>query len=333
MGLEILTQPQVFLAPISALGGIFGNPPPFYTSFYTWTTSTPTSTSIFFLDNPNVALLDIPSSYIVSVGGVVQSPTQYVVNPLDRSVNFTVPVIEDTIISVTQIGTVAVSTINVTGLTAKDSFFENVTAIDSLFSNSLFTNLTATNFTVLSSFAAVDVTQQTLTVSSASFDDVTTINLQANSIETQNILSFNGNFGGSNLFDQLTAQDITALGTANTNVVNVNTVQFDGTTQNIATSATNNHLRVIIGGETFYIRLFKQAAAHNHISAVKTTHTGNGTLTTFAINEAGSSSPNNYRVDLDGVLQEPGVNYSISGTNIVFAVAPPAGTKIVIVTV
>ncbi len=328
MGLEIITQPQVFLAGISALGGINGNPPPFYTSFYTWTTSTPAPTNIFYLDNPNVALLDIPSSYIVSVGGVVQSPTQYSINPINRSVNFNVPVIDDTIISVTQIGTVAVSTLNVTDLTATNSFLQNITSIDSAFINSLFTNLTATNFTVLSSFAAVDVTQQTLSVSDATFDNIVTNNLLAQNIETQNILSFNGNFGGNNLFDTLTSQDISIV-----NTVNVNTIEFAGTTQNISTSATNTHLRVLVSGEPFYIRLFKETSpGGDHISAIKTVHTGNGTQTSFAVNGAVSTNSANYRVDFDGVLQEPGTNYNIVGTNIVFVTAPPVGVKIVIIT-
>jgi hypothetical protein len=328
MGLEVITQPQVFLAGISALGGINGNPPPFYTSFYTWTTSTSAPTNIFYLDNPNVALLNIPSSYIVSVGGVVQSPSQYTINPINRSVNFNVPVIDDTDISVTQIGTVAVSTSNLTGLTAINSFFQNITAIDSQFINSLFGNLTATNFTVLSSFVAVDVTQQTLSVDNANFDNLTTNNLAAQNTVTQNILSFGGSFGGDNLFDSLTSQNV-----AITNIVNINDVEFAGTTQNITTSATNTHLRVLVSNEPFYIRLFKETSpGGDHIRAVKTVQTGDGIETTFAVNGAVSTNSANYRVDLDGVLQEPGTNYNIVGTNIVFTIAPPVGTKIVIIT-
>lgn len=329
MGLEIITQPQVFLAPISALGGINGTPPPFYTSFYTWTTSTPISTSIFFLDNPNISLLDIPSSYIVSVGGVVQSPAQYTINPINRSVNFNVPVIEDASISVTQIGTVAVSTSNLIELTATNSFLQNITAIDSEFINSLFTNLTTTNFTVLSSFVAVDVTQTSVSAVSAEFQDVYATNIYTQNLETQNIFSLNGgNFAGNNLFDSLTSQDISVIST-----INVNNIEFAGTTQNITTSATNTHLRLLINGQPFYLRLFKEPlSGGDHIQAVKTVYTGNGVQDTFVVNGAISTNSNNYRVDLDGVLQEPGTNYNISGTNLVFNSIPPAGVKIVIVT-
>jgi hypothetical protein len=151
MGLEYITQPQVFLAGLTALGGINGSTPPFYTSFYTWTTATSEPIFSFYLDNPNVALLDIPSSYIVSVGGVVQSPSQYSIDIFNRTIFFNEPVNEDTEISVTQIGTVAVSTIDVTGLTAENSFLNNVTASNLQVTSSIFDNVTATELTVLSS--------------------------------------------------------------------------------------------------------------------------------------------------------------------------------------
>jgi hypothetical protein len=64
---------------------------------------------------------------------------------------------------------------------------------------------------------------------------------------------------------------------------------------------------------------------------VKTSITGNGTTTTFAVNEANSINANNYRVDIDGVLQEPLTDYTISGSNIVFSTPPPAGGKVTVV--
>jgi hypothetical protein len=64
---------------------------------------------------------------------------------------------------------------------------------------------------------------------------------------------------------------------------------------------------------------------------VKTSITGNGTTTTFAINGANSINANNYRVDIDGVLQEPLTDYTISGSNIVFNPAPPNGSKVTVV--
>jgi hypothetical protein len=64
---------------------------------------------------------------------------------------------------------------------------------------------------------------------------------------------------------------------------------------------------------------------------VKTSLTGNGTTTTFAINGANSINANNYRVDIDGVLQEPLTDYTINGSNIVFNPAPPNSSKVTVV--
>jgi hypothetical protein len=64
---------------------------------------------------------------------------------------------------------------------------------------------------------------------------------------------------------------------------------------------------------------------------VKTSITGNGSTTTYAINGATSVNPNNYRVDIDGVLQEPLNDYTISGSNIVFTSAPPNGSKVTVI--
>jgi hypothetical protein len=66
-------------------------------------------------------------------------------------------------------------------------------------------------------------------------------------------------------------------------------------------------------------------------SPTKTSITGNGTTSTFPIIGANSINPNNYRVDIDGVLQEPSTNYNIVGTNIIFTTPPPAGGKVTVI--
>jgi len=63
----------------------------------------------------------------------------------------------------------------------------------------------------------------------------------------------------------------------------------------------------------------------------KTSIIGNGTTQTFAINGSVSVNPNNYRVDIDGVLQEPGTDYTIIQTNIRFTTPPPTGSKITVI--
>lgn len=64
---------------------------------------------------------------------------------------------------------------------------------------------------------------------------------------------------------------------------------------------------------------------------VRTSIIGNGTTRTFAIGGTTSVNPNNYRVDIDGVLQEPTADYSIVGSNIIFVDPPPNGGKVTVV--
>lgn len=64
---------------------------------------------------------------------------------------------------------------------------------------------------------------------------------------------------------------------------------------------------------------------------VKTKFFGNGTTKNFAVTQANSVNANNYRIDIDGVLQEPGEDYTIEGTNVKFTTAPPLSSKVVVV--
>lgn len=66
----------------------------------------------------------------------------------------------------------------------------------------------------------------------------------------------------------------------------------------------------------------------------KNVFTGTGTLTSFSLSNAVSRNVINYRVDIDGVLQEPGqtADYYLSGSNLVFTTPPPSASKIVVVT-
>lgn len=97
-----------------------------------------------------------------------------------------------------------------------------------------------------------------------------------------------------------------------------------GTTMQFRTLSGVDGLAIGTSGNTLVI----SASGQN---PVKTSITGNGTTTTFAINGASSINPNNYRVDIDGVLQEPINDYTIVGSNIVFNPAPPAGSKVTVV--
>lgn len=58
---------------------------------------------------------------------------------------------------------------------------------------------------------------------------------------------------------------------------------------------------------------------------------GNGITKTFALDNANSINANNYRVDIDGVLQEPNEDYFISGNTLAFTDAPGLSSKVVVV--
>lgn len=64
---------------------------------------------------------------------------------------------------------------------------------------------------------------------------------------------------------------------------------------------------------------------------IKTKVIGDGSTTSFLLNNYTSKNASNYRVDIDGVLQEPETDFTISDTNILFSTAPPLSSKVVIV--
>jgi hypothetical protein len=90
-------------------------------------------------------------------------------------------------------------------------------------------------------------------------------------------------------------------------------------------SGTDESLSITQVGSTIVINTSAQ-------NPLKYRYTGNGANTSFAVGGNLSRNINNYRVDIDGVLQEPGADYNIVGSNIVFTDAPPLSSKVVIVT-
>ena len=109
---------------------------------------------------------------------------------------------------------------------------------------------------------------------------------------------------------------------AGTSVGNSTTLQFRTLSANgegITISTTGNTVNFSISALT---------------NCQKTTFTSNGTSTTYGpIVGANSINPSNYRVDIDGVLQEPIADYTTNTPpNITFTSIPPLSSKIVIVT-
>jgi hypothetical protein len=119
MGYEYIRQPQVFTRPISALGGIYPNTllPYYYTSFESWTSASNVDATIWPIPRA-FRILDIPGSFIVTQGGVVQSPTKYRINKDFRYIEFFQPVPATIPVEVTQIGTTVLTSTTFEELTA-----------------------------------------------------------------------------------------------------------------------------------------------------------------------------------------------------------------------
>jgi len=66
------------------------------------------------------------------------------------------------------------------------------------------------------------------------------------------------------------------------------------------------------------------------VNYVKTTAVGDSYTTTFTVNGSGSNNPNNYRVDIDGALQEPGTSYNMLSGCVVFTEPPALNSRVVI---
>jgi hypothetical protein len=105
MGLEYISNPQVFLSPITAVGGIQGGLEkyPYIIGYQSWTTTT--SSSVTSIDIPGAFVIaDEPEAYIITIGGVVQHPTTYTVG-IGRTINFNSPVSANLEINARQLAT------------------------------------------------------------------------------------------------------------------------------------------------------------------------------------------------------------------------------------
>jgi len=64
---------------------------------------------------------------------------------------------------------------------------------------------------------------------------------------------------------------------------------------------------------------------------VTTVVTGDNVTQTFTIDGATSTNAASYRVDIDGSLQTPNIDYTISGSEIIFTNAPGTNTRVTII--
>jgi len=89
-------------------------------------------------------------------------------------------------------------------------------------------------------------------------------------------------------------------------------------------SAVGENLAIATVGDTVVFSTSGQ-------NPIKTTFVADGSATTWPLIGFNSNNAANYRVDFDGVLQEPFTDYNLSANHIVFTTAPLLSTKIVIV--
>ena len=133
MGYEYIRQPQIFTRPISALGGIhpYVTYPQYRTAFTSWNTTTTTNTTVFSIPG-TFPILEKSESFIVNVSGVVQAPNKYTVNRDFRTITFTQAIPASTLVSFTQIGTIALDTATYVSLTSQEIIVNANSATDAV---------------------------------------------------------------------------------------------------------------------------------------------------------------------------------------------------------
>lgn len=136
--------------------------------------------------------------------------------------------------------------------------------------------------------------------------------------------------GGLETYKILANQIVTAggnVGNGSANIFKTSDTTIGSTTLRFRSlSAVGEGIRITQSADTVNISISGQNPSKN-------VFTGNGTQTAFTLTDTSSRNANNYRVDIDGVLQEPGLtaDYYLNGADLVFTSAPPLSSKIVVV--
>lgn len=206
MGLEYISQPQVFTAPITALQGIQGinEAYPLLTTYQFWTSTAVIPTSTFPI--PGLwTMLDSPGSFLIAISGVLQPATKYTIDRNNRLVNFNFVISADTEVSFTQLATHAPSSQSFNyiesissqfvNLSANNAVIQSLTTINVITDSLTATNLLVTNLTALSSVLnIVDVTQYEL----SGFNILGNASIAGNVNVTSN-LGVNGDLSATNI--------------------------------------------------------------------------------------------------------------------------------------
>jgi hypothetical protein len=135
--------------------------------------------------------------------------------------------------------------------------------------------------------------------------------LETYRIRANQIVTTGGNVGGA---AEVYKNSDTTIGSTT-----LNFRSLSGVGEGIQVIQTANTINISISGQ----------------NPIKTVFTGTGSQVDFPLSLTNTSSRNvnNYRVDIDGVLQEPGqtADYFLNGSNLTFTSAPPLSSKIVVV--
>jgi hypothetical protein len=118
-------------------------------------------------------------------------------------------------------------------------------------------------------------------------------------------------------------------------VLNDSFIELDSRTLNLSglVGTSSGNLFTTIQDVSGNLYTLIQESSANQTVPVKFSFTGNGSQLSFPLVGTDlSADAVSYRVDINGVIQEPNADYSIVGSDLVFSSAPPAGTKIVVVT-
>lgn len=186
MGLEYITQPQVFLAPITAVNGIQGvnNPYPLLTTYQSWVSTGTVNTSAFPIPG-TWTMLDQPGSFIVTVGNVIQSPTDYSIDRNNRILTFSSIITAGVEVGVTQLATASPSATSFNYIESVSGSFVNLSAI-----NGNITNLRVSSLTSLSAIVNIASISQNLTViGSTVTNTISSVLLATNSLSANAIAS------------------------------------------------------------------------------------------------------------------------------------------------
>lgn len=255
MGYEYITQPQIFLAPVTATNGFQGinEAYPLLTTYQSWTSTAAVDASAFPIPD-TWTMLNESGSFIVSVGGVIQPPSEYTVDRDLRTLTFNALVSGGVEIAATQLATAAPSSQSFDYVTSVSANFNradvaDLSAIDATIDSLYVTNLTA----VSSVLEVVNITQYELDGYQVNGDLNVTNNVIATNVHATT------NLTGTDV--AVTNAVVTTLSTQNVNIYNGlgtgNTVPAAEVFETLANCVSA--LAIDVDGQTLYLPLLSAA--------------------------------------------------------------------------